>query len=93
MSLFDFDDEEVASSFEAEEEVKSSSVSPIKSGGVIGLFAKQKSFGIAVVNKQEPARKKGYFAYPKTCGFAWNQYGQIVYFSNGKYDLKVLEKD
>ena len=26
--------------------------------------------------KQETAqRKKGYFAYPKTCGFSWNCYG------------------
>ena len=39
------------------------------------------------------SKRNAPIAYPKTCGFSWNCYGQMVFFSNGKYDLAALEKD
>ena len=34
-----------------------------------------------------------YFAYPKSCGFSWNCHGQLVFFSNEKYNFDALKKD
>ena len=37
--------------------------------------------------------KRHFFAYPKSCGFSWNCHGQIVFFSNEKYNFDALKKD
>lgn len=37
-------------------------------------------------------KSKNYFAYPRTCGFAWNCFGNMVFFSNEKYNFKSMEK-
>ena len=34
-----------------------------------------------------------YFVYPKSCGFSWNCHGQLVFFSNQKYNFDALKKD
>ena len=38
-------------------------------------------------------KKQHFFAYPKSCGFSWNCYGEIVFFSNEKYNFDTLKKD
>ena len=41
---------------------------------------------------EKKKKEKNYFAYPKTCGFAWNCFGNMVFFSNEKYNFKSMEK-
>ena len=38
--------------------------------------------------RTEPA----YIVYPRTCGFSWNCYNQLAYFSNQKYNFDVVSK-
>ena len=35
--------------------------------------------------------ERHFFAYPKTCGFAWNCFGQMVFFANEKYNFEALK--
>ena len=41
--------------------------------------------------KSKNKKRKYQPLYPRTCGFSWNCYGQIVFFSNERYDLKVID--
>lgn len=72
LNEFEFDDDEITSSQDASEEAKSTK-SPTK-GGQKSAFEKQKSYLQSKAQK-EPVKKNSCFLYPKTCGFAWNQYG------------------
>ena len=88
---FDFDREMEASDASDTDEGLMFSASPTKSkminfDGSPGNYSgpKQDSKG---------SKRNAPIAYPKTCGFSWNCYGQMVFFSNGKYDLAALEKE